>query len=251
MESQTKSPDRKPTPATDAPATTSSTDVHGKLRAMILSGELAAGSSISEAAIARELKVSRTPLREALRKLASEGLLDARPHHQTRVAPLSASDLEELYAVRVTLESFGAAVTVPTLTDAELAELDAYLRELNRLSQLSDLHSWEQVHARFHQLLVSHAGDRLRGITSTLADHSTRYITMYLAQPRAWGSAAVEHNAIAEACRARDGELAAARLARHLSRTALTLLAEAAPEYDPGKIRAALSRTSGSERRLA
>lgn len=216
--------------------------MHARLRALILSGELAAGAPISESSLALRLEVSRTPLREALRMLASEGLVHARPHRQTRVSAVSPVDLEELYAARVALESLGALLTVPELTSDELVAMTACLREMEDFAARRDVHGWEGPHERFHGLLVTHAGERIRAMTSTLSDHSGRYRKMYLQEPRAWGSAAAEHSAIADACVARDAKLAATRLARHLARTALTLLAVIAPEHDPRQVRGALAQ---------
>jgi DNA-binding GntR family transcriptional regulator len=80
-------------------------DVYARVREAILDGELAPGAVMSQVAVAGELGISRTPLREALRMLQSERLVEAEPNRRVRVAPMSAADLEELCIVRIALEA--------------------------------------------------------------------------------------------------------------------------------------------------
>ncbi len=90
-------------------------DVYERVRNAILDGELAAGTVMSQVALAEELGISRTPLREALRLLQGEGLIEAEPNRRVRVAPMTASDMEELCVMRVTLEAEALRLSVPLL----------------------------------------------------------------------------------------------------------------------------------------
>jgi DNA-binding GntR family transcriptional regulator len=125
------------------------------------------------------------------------------------------------------------------------ADDDAFLEEsLGQMESLAvehDFAGWEEHHRAFHQRLVRAAGARPRRLLAELSDHSERYRRPYIDQdPRAWSVGAAEHVSIVEACRDRDVRAAGERLARHLSRTALTVLMYAAPEHEPALVRSAL-----------
>jgi DNA-binding GntR family transcriptional regulator len=94
---------------------------YDELRRKILQGELAPGATFSQVQLSTQLGVSRTPLREAVRLLQMEGLLRTDPRRRVRVSPLSTEDFEDLYAIRIALESLAVRLTVPQLSEAELA----------------------------------------------------------------------------------------------------------------------------------
>jgi DNA-binding GntR family transcriptional regulator len=111
-----------------------------------------------------------------------------------------------------------------------------------------DLRQWQGVDREFHFTLLGHAGDRLMRTIRELYDHADRYRWLYIkGVPRALSIAADEHKAIFEASVDGDAALAAAHLARHLARTALTVLTHHAPEHDPTTVRAAIRLATGAE----
>lgn len=214
--------------------------VRERIRGAILRGELAPDARMSQVELARELGISRTPLREALRMIQREGLVEGEARRRLRVAPMSAEDLEDLYALRLSIEALGIRATVPRLSDEDLDELGALLAEMDRLERDADFEEWDEAHRAFHSGLVRHGGRRLARLAVELGEHAERYRRTYLSEPRAWSPARAEHAAILEACRARDADLAATRLVEHLARTALTVAATIAPSYDPQLLRTAL-----------
>lgn len=215
--------------------------VHDLVRGAILRGELEPGAIMSQVQMAQELGVSRTPLREALRLLQREGLVEAEPNRRVRVAPLSIADLEQLYTLRIVNEALGVRLTVPTMTPADTDGLRDLLAEMDRLAEERDPDRWEVPHREFHRRLVSGAGARPVRLLEELSDHSERYRRAYLdSGPRAWSTGPTEHAAILDACARGDAVEAAALLGRHLSRTALTVLMQIAPEHDPREIRIAV-----------
>jgi DNA-binding GntR family transcriptional regulator len=233
----------EPGTADDGPLAERSTEVvHDRLRADILRGEFDPREPISQVQLAKRLGVSRTPLREALRMLQREGLIDSEPNRRVRVAALSVSDLEQLYAARIVVDSLRVRLVVPRLTPDDLAELG---RRLEAMAGERDLDAWDVHHRVFHDLLKRPIGERLDRIAQELFDHTERYRRVYLAAPRAWSAAAKEHNAIFEACREGDAIAASHHLARHLGTTALTIIAMAAPERDPVLVREALRMVTG------
>jgi DNA-binding GntR family transcriptional regulator len=214
--------------------------VHERLRDGILRGEFDPRVPISQVQLAARLGVSRTPLREALRMLQREGLIDSEPNRRVRVKALSVTDLEQLYALRVMVEALAVRLSVPQLTHDDLEAMRAALADMDELAKHRDLDAWESAHRTYHDLLRMHAGERVARLARDLSDHTERYRRVYMGEPRAWTAAAEEHRAVADACRAGDPSLAAAQLARHLARTALSLMAAISPEHDPLPIREAL-----------
>lgn len=215
--------------------------VHTELRRWILAGELGAGQRISQVQVAKLLGVSRGPLREALRMLQREGLIDYERNRQARVAPFSIPDLEQLYAMRITLEAMAARLTIGQIADEHLVEIDNCMVQMEERAAAADIEGWEVPHRRFHRLLVAGSGDRIQRTLGELNDHAERYRRIYVTQePRAWSQGAAEHAAIVEAVRARDVHLAAQRLAMHFGRTALTVMTIVAPHHEPATVRAVL-----------
>jgi DNA-binding GntR family transcriptional regulator len=222
-------------------------EIHRQLRQAILRGELTAGSELSQVKLADDFGVSRGPVREALRLLEREGLVEAELNRRVRVAPFSPADLEELYALRIVTEAFAIRATVPHLTGDELAMLHTHLDEMNALAG-TDVGRWETVHRRFHHTLVSYSGARIVRLIAQLYDHAERYRLVYHAQgPRAWSQGDAEHREIVAACDERDSPEAAAALARHLARTASSVLMQVAPDHEPSLVRDAVRAASSTE----
>jgi DNA-binding GntR family transcriptional regulator len=232
----------------DAPPTQpelSTEVVHDRLREAILRGEFDPRVPISQVQLAATLGVSRTPLREALRMLQREGLIDSEPNRRVRVAELSTADLEQLYASRMVVEALAARLTVPSYTAEDLAELRSGLADMAALLKGRDLDAWESAHRRYHDMLRKYAGERIERLARDLSDHTERYRRVYMGEPRAWSAAAKEHAAIVEVCATGDGETVAEQLARHLARTALTLIALVDPAHEPTPVREALRVVTG------
>ena len=222
--------------------------VYEQLREAILHGRMAPGLVVSQVQLAKQLGVSRTPLREAVRMLQREGLVEGEANRMVRVAPLSMEDVEELYAVRIANEALGIRLTAPSMTAEDDAFLESCLRDMAHYAAAGDIDMWEQRHRGFHAHLVRGGGRRLCKLLAELSDHAERYRRLYFtSQPRAVSVGASEHEAIVNACHDRDAARAAAELARHLSRTALVALMQIAPEHEPAMVRATLRSVLGSE----
>ena len=126
-------------------------DVYDRVRNAILEGTLAPGSVMSQVALAEELGISRTPLREALRMLQSEGLVEGEPNRRVRVAPMTAQDLEELCIMRIALESEALRLSVPKMTSEDLARLEGHMAEMSHFAQDKDYVRWTVPHHSFHR----------------------------------------------------------------------------------------------------
>jgi DNA-binding GntR family transcriptional regulator len=212
------------------------------IREWILLGELAPDTVLSQIDLASRLGVSRGPLREALRVLQREGFVIQESQRRAKVAGVSIEDLDELYAMRIALESLAIGLAVPHMTAADHGRIQDLLVRMEDAAAAGDLRQWEAPHATFHQAIVHPSGPRLERETALLGDHAQRYRSALYDFRRADGVASTrEHAAIAEAAREGDGEGAASLLAQHLGRTALVVLSVAAPTYEPTRIRHALS----------
>ena len=96
---------------------------HARLRRLIIRGAIAPGSELSQVELARRVGVSTTPLREALRRLEAEGLVDSRHNRRPRVRPLDVEELDSIYAARIMLEGLALRLTVPAMADEQLTRL--------------------------------------------------------------------------------------------------------------------------------
>jgi DNA-binding GntR family transcriptional regulator len=219
-------------------------DVYERVRSAILDGELAAGAVMSQVALAQELGISRTPLREALRMLQGEGLIEAEHNRRVRVAPITPQDLEELYIVRVTLEAEAVRLSVPTMASEDLARMEGQLAEMAHYAGVQDYKLWSGPHGAFHRALTAPAGERVNDLLGQLFDHSERYRRLHIGHgPSAWATAG--HREILDACKTGDRDRTAALLASHLARTGLEVSELLDPAYDPAQLRTALVDVGG------
>jgi DNA-binding GntR family transcriptional regulator len=215
-----------------------------RVRAAILHGELAPGHVLSQVAMAAEFGTSRTPLREGLRLLEGEGLVESAPHKRVRVAPLSPEDLEQLYVLRVTLEAEALRLSVDRFASEGLARLDGCLAEMAHYVQTTDHGRWAVAHASFHRLLTASAGDRVNRLLGELFDHSERYRTLVIGiAPGSWGSDS--HLGLVQACQTRERDRAAGLLASHLARTGLRTVELLDPDYDAASLKLAVVDAGG------
>lgn len=219
--------------------------VHTRLRQLILDGTLPPGSVLSQVRLSRALGVSRTPLREALRMLQEEGLVDAEPNHRPRVTGFDSSDLESVYSSRILLESFAVALTCRELTEDHIEVAEDALLRMRSATRDQDLADWRLGHREFHRVLVQGAGDQVVQLIEVQAERAERYLRFYqLRDTRSWWSrdTEAEHRELLEAITAdrSGGRGGVAAIGRHLARTALWVIAEAEPERDPLPIRLAL-----------
>jgi DNA-binding GntR family transcriptional regulator len=218
----------------------STEQVYERVRSAILDGELAAGSVMSQVSLANELGISRTPLREALRMLQGERLIESEPNRRVRVAAVTPEDLEELCIIRVTLESQALRLAIPRMTPEDLARLEGYMGEMAHFAEVKDYRRWVVPHRAFHAQLTAPAGERLNDLLVQLFDHAERYRRLHIGHgPSAWATAG--HREILDACKAGERELAARLLAGHFARTAFEAAELLQPGYDPVSLRTTLA----------
>jgi DNA-binding GntR family transcriptional regulator len=217
--------------------------LYAQLRHRILVGELRPGAALSQVKLADAFGTGRTPLREALRMLQREGLVDAEYNRRVRVSALSTSELDEIYARRVVLEAMAIRASVPRFSAVDLdrlaelrAEMEAFMPDPS-----ASLKEWEVPHREFHRLLVRHAGRSIVRDCDQLQDHAERYRAILgSALPSSFAPGAADHAELVECCRRRDAHTAGQTLARHLARAGLALLSQTDPTHDAMPLREAL-----------
>lgn len=182
-----------------------------RLRGLILSGELAPGAVLPQAALASTIGISTTPLREALRRLKQEGLVDLDAHRDARVRPLDAAEARDLLELRGSLDPLAASLAARRRTEADLAEIRAALDGLETLStspsaaQLASHHRFHAaIHRASHNALLVETLDGLWVKTDRYRRHGLE--TGRSEEER--DARATEHRRLFEAVR--DGEAAAA-----------------------------------------
>ncbi|WP_420340012.1 GntR family transcriptional regulator [Roseibium sp.] len=163
---------------------TITTQAMEKIRQLIFDGELAAGSDHLESELAGRLGMSRTPVREATLMLAQQGLLEVRPRKGVRIATLSLTDMEEIYAVLTELESLAAEEAARKhYSKADLADLKASIEAMDKALSDEDRDAWAEADDAFHTELVRLGGNsRVQNIVSMMANQvrRARAMTLYI-----------------------------------------------------------------------
>ncbi|HEX5954674.1 MAG TPA: GntR family transcriptional regulator [Solirubrobacterales bacterium] len=191
--------------------------VRDRLREDILSGELAPGSVLSETALAESFGVSRGPIREALGRLASDGLVATTPRRGAIVAELTTDEFVEAYQLREALETLAIRLAVPRLEGSDLTRLRELHREMAAHVERDEVNAFFNANAEFHDLFVTGSGNRkLQEMYRLLMDQTGRYQARSLALRGSIGRSVAEHEAILEAVEAGDAERAAALMADHI-----------------------------------
>ena len=198
-----------------------------RLREAILLGQLKPGDKLDQNEIAELLGVSRSPVREALRTLAAEGLVDVFPHRGAAVAELSVDELEEIFLIRRTLEGMAARLSALSMDASEIAELEMILEEID---QISDLDSWLELNRRFHHTLYEAAGrPRLFSLVENLRNTTAPYVRQFISSVEHIETAQASHRRILAACAAADGALAETETMRHMEAVCEGVLEHMAP----------------------
>lgn len=211
------------TPASPSAATLSTT-LAERLRSAIMRGELVPGSKLVLDRIRASYGVSLSPLREALWRLESEGLVQAEDQRGYRVAPVSADNLTEVIRLRVELEGMAAREAILHGDAAWEGRILSSLHQLNRSRRgqrsPEEQEEWEQRHRAFHAELISACRmPLLQQFCETLHDQSDRYRRIFLKDHEPDRDVPAEHAAIADAMIGRRADDAARMLRDHIERT--------------------------------
>jgi DNA-binding GntR family transcriptional regulator len=191
--------------------------VRDRLREDILAGRLEPGTELSEVALAKDFGTSRGPLREALGRLASEGLVTITPRRGAVVAQLSREEFIDAYQVREALETLAVRLAVPLMSDAEIAHLGELCELMDRAARDDEVRVFFDTNNSFHEALVRGSRNRkLHDVHRMLVGQMVPYLPRSLELRGNLQQSVAEHQAILAAIEERDAERAAALLAEHI-----------------------------------
>lgn len=191
--------------------------VYGQLKTAVLAGQFSSGERLLEHDIARAMQVSRTPVREALKRLEAEGLLEALPKQGLVIKEYTDDDIREIYIIRETLECLAAEFAAINATMAEIALMESYVADMDRLDENTDTSAVMDAHRCFSDAYnrASHMPTLVRLIES-LKEQITRFRSVSLSGGSRRTSAREEHKGLLEALKRRNPELASALTREHV-----------------------------------
>lgn len=204
-----------------------------ELRTKILSGELPPGARLREVQLCEQLGVSRTPIREAFRTLAAEGLVDLLPNRSVIVSELHAPDIEHLFLVFGMIEGLAAELACQNITDAELAEIGRMLGEMVDYHARQERAPYMELNQKIHRRTVEIAANPvLFSVWQSLVPRVERARALANLDRDRWTEALFEHSKMFTALAARDGEQLARLTREHFlnSLPYLTSRADSAAE---------------------
>lgn len=191
--------------------------VHDHLREEILASRLAPGTELQEVALSQELGVSRGPIREALGRLAAEGLVTVRPRRGAVVRALSANEFLEAYQVREALEVMAVRLAVPKLSTDDTTAMQRLIDEMAAYAETDDIEGFFEANTAFHQAFFEAAGNRmLAEMYRKLRGQIDRHRPLSLGLRGDLGRSITEHKAILRAARAGDVERAVHLVSEHI-----------------------------------
>jgi GntR family transcriptional regulator, trigonelline degradation regulator len=236
-------------PATDmreAPIRTAGTSALRTLRLAILEGVLKPGDHLKEKDIAQELEISRTPVREAIRVLQAEGLVEVVPNRGAFVRSYDTDELVDLHELRALLESHSVRLAAGRITAADLRALTESCARMARSSEADDVHGFTTENEFFHRRIAEATrsqplGAMIRQVTDLLRLYRT---SNSIAQREL---STVMHRRIVKALRARDADAAEQLMADHILENLRVLEREFAAQSSSGRLglRAILEREGG------
>ncbi len=199
--------------------------VFESLREAIIHGRLKPGERLMEMQMAEEMGVSRTPVREAIRKLELEGFVVMIPRKGAYVSGISVKDIVDVFEVRAALEGLAAGLAAERITDEEMEKLERILVRITEVSDKDDLEVIVDIDTEFHDLIYKACrNERLVQIITHLKEQIQRFRTTSLAQPGRLRDALSEHRLIVEAISDRNVEMAQVLAREHIDSAEQSLL---------------------------
>lgn len=191
--------------------------VHDVLRRMIFTGALAPGERLVEAELARQLGTSRAPVREAVRQLERDGLLQHNPRRGCVVTALTGEDIRDLYSLRALVEGFAVRRTAGRVSPEALAQLEGLIREMESAAEQQKITDLIDADVRFHDLMVSLAGSsQLHRVWSLLNPQTWTVLSVTRLDGRSLSMIAARHRPVLEALASGDPERAEVAVKHHI-----------------------------------
>ena len=210
--------------------------VYQALKTEIIKGSLRPGTKLLEGKIAKQMKVSRTPIREALRELAAEGFVKISPNQGVVVSNASVEDVQEVLQIRGVLEGLAARLATKMINEEEIKELEKYQKRMGYYTNKDDVLAFSEMDAEFHELILNICGNnRLIQIRKNLSDQAHRYRIRSLSVPGRLKYSLKEHQEIVEALKKKNPEQADRLSQKHIENVLANILAHKDKEEDKYK----------------
>ncbi len=195
------------------------------IRQAIINGVFRPGERLMEIQLADEMGVSRTPVREAIRKLELEGFVVMIPRRGTYVADISIKDLAEIFEIRTCLDVLAAGLAAERITDEELVTLNEYLNAIGQHAASMDMNKIVELDTAFHDVLYTASrNERLRTIINNLREQMTGIRGRSMSYPGRLVETMDEHRLLVDSISARDVERAQHAARTHLENDEHTLI---------------------------
>ncbi|MBO4338202.1 MAG: GntR family transcriptional regulator [Lachnospiraceae bacterium] len=199
--------------------------VFKKLRQEILLGELAPGDRLMELHLAQRLGVSRTPIREAIRKLELEGLVTMLPRRGAEVAQISEKDLRDVLQVRTSLEQLAVRLACERMDEETLADLEKACAHFADVTKKKDMTAITQADVELHDVIIRSTGNRkLEQMISNLAEQMYRYRLEYIKDATYHALLIEEHGRIYKSIAEKDASRAEKEIAVHIENQCQTIM---------------------------
>jgi DNA-binding GntR family transcriptional regulator len=193
--------------------------IYGKIRDDITYGALSPGERLVEDTLAKRFRASRSPIREALRQLESEGLIEFERNKGITVSKLSIKQVDEIYSIRWLLESHATRLCAEKATKNNVLYLRDLHEKLKAAAKAYDLRNWLDNNTLFHNFLSDHSGNsNLIAILDILKRRIYRYKYMIVRIPGHFGEYIRHHEGIVRGCQKNDGAMAEKYMKLHLEK---------------------------------
>lgn len=195
------------------------------LRKNIISGNIKAGEKLNESRLSDALNVSRPPIREAFRTLATKGLITLVPRKGAFVSELSIREVKEIYEMKSMMESFATRLAIPNLDEKEISELDSILNLMEEKIKENNFKEVLSLNIEFHRKMIEVSKNKkLIYFYESIVLPIRRYQRLGLSAPSSWEISLTEHRNIVEAIKSRDIELAERLTREHTMRATLRVI---------------------------
>jgi DNA-binding GntR family transcriptional regulator len=205
-----------------------------RLRELLVEGAIAPGAKLNERELALQLNVSRTPLREAIKMLAAEGLVELLPNRGAVAVSLSEQDVFNTFEVMAGLEGMSGELAAQRITDAQLTEIKALHFEMLAAHARRDLSTYYRINAQIHRAINTAANNGV--LTTTYSQVNARLQALRFRSNQdetKWSHAVAEHGQMIEALTQRDGATLKAVLVQHLHHKRDVVIAQIRAETSP------------------
>jgi DNA-binding GntR family transcriptional regulator len=199
-------------------------EVAEQIREMIIEGELFPGHRISEGSLSDQFGISRTPMREALKVLANDGLVEIKPNRGTHVTEITLDDIDDLFEAASSIERIAGELATDRMTEADLNHLKSINKEMEGCFENGLRHEYFKLNQKVHKLIIELSGNSiLLDIHESLALKVRRARFFAILSLDRWEESVREHAKILEAIEARNKDLAGKLIANHVIRTGVVV----------------------------